>query len=223
MKFKIAILSMLIVLVAVGQQIAPNPVQLYGQNNPDPGKCGDTVNLASTYTQAEDPTNGYSGQYVCLQQGPSKFQWVALAYLPPGTTGTTGTVLISNGKTLTVFNSLRLVGTDNATTYLPTTTGGVPLLTFCGPTSGSATCANTASGNTARVIGGTATLASNSAVISGITPAFTSASPATFACIGQDLTTRANPVQVATTSTTSVTITNTTGSSDVIQWQCIGY
>jgi hypothetical protein len=30
-------------------------------------------------------------------------------------------------------------------------------------------------------------------------------------------------VQVALTSATSVTITNTTGASDVIQWVCVGY
>jgi hypothetical protein len=123
--------------------------------------------------------------------------------------------------------------------YLCTTTGGnitgcvpdaqLPQLPigsltyhyFCGATTGTTTCPNTASGGTARVIGGIATLASNTAVISAIAPAFTSTS--TFSCVGNDVTTRANPVQVVQTSTSSITITNTTGASDVINWVCIGY
>jgi hypothetical protein len=98
---------------------------------------------------------------------------------------------------------------------------GIPVTYSCGATTGTATCANTSGGSTARTIFGIATLASNSAVISGISPAFTSTS--TFACVANDLTTRANPVQVANTSTTSITITNTTGASDVINWSCVGY
>lgn len=92
---------------------------------------------------------------------------------------------------------------------------------FCGATTGTTTCPNTANPGTARAIGGIATLASNTAVISGISPAFTST--ATFSCIGQDITTRANVVQVVQTSTSSVTITNTTGASDVVNWICVGY
>jgi hypothetical protein len=41
--------------------------------------------------------------------------------------------------------------------------------------------------------------------------------------VANDLTTRANPVQVANTSSSSITITNTTGASDVINYLCTGY
>jgi len=121
------------------------------------------------------------------------------------------------------FSSAPVIATisNTGTVTLPTNTGGVPVAYFCGATTGTTTCANTSGGATARVIGGIATLASNSAVISSISPAFTSTS--TFTCTANDITTRANPVQVANTSSSSVTITNTTGASDVISWLCVGY
>ena len=71
------------------------------------------------------------------------------------------------------------------------------------------------------MIGGLATLASNSAVISSISPAFTSTT--TFACSGQDTTTITNPVKIVNTSASSITITNVTGATDVVNWQCYGY
>lgn len=101
-----------------------------------------------------------------------------------------------------------------------TATGEAGTVIFCGATSGNATCAN-ATGVAARSIGGIATLVANSAVISGISPPFVSTS--TFTCTANDITTRANPVQVVNTSTSSVTITNTTGATDVISWNCVGY
>jgi hypothetical protein len=107
------------------------------------------------------------------------------------------------------------------TTSLPKITGSLPVAYFCGATTGAASCANTDTAGTGRVFSGIATLASNSAVISAISPAFTST--ATFACVANDLTTRANPVQVANTSASSITITNTTGASDVINYVCVGY
>lgn len=107
------------------------------------------------------------------------------------------------------------------TVGLPKQTGSLPTAYFCGATSGDSACANAATGGTARVFGGIATLAANSAVISGISPAFTSTS--TFTCVANDLTTRANPVDVANTSASSITITNTTGATDVINYICMGY
>ncbi len=101
-----------------------------------------------------------------------------------------------------------------------TRTGQAGNVIFCGATSGTTTC-TPATGQNARSIGGIATLASNSAVISGISPAFTST--ATFTCVANDITTRANVVQVVNTSSSSITITNTTGASDVISWICVGY
>jgi hypothetical protein len=102
---------------------------------------------------------------------------------------------------------------------LPSTTGGVPVVIGCGATSGgTANCANTALGATAQVYFGKATLASNASVIT-ISPGFTDTS---YVCIGQDTTTRANPVQIASTSATTFTVTNTTGASDVIFYICTG-
>ena len=90
---------------------------------------------------------------------------------------------------------------------------------FCGATTGAATC-STATGITARTIGGVATLASNSAVIT-FTTGFTATT--TYSCVANDVTTRANVVQMVPTSATSATITNTTGASDVVNWICSGY
>ncbi len=107
------------------------------------------------------------------------------------------------------------------TVGLPKQSGSLPTAYFCGATSGDSACANTSTGGTGRVFSGIATLSSNAAIISSISPAFTSTS--TFSCVANDLTTRANPVQVANTSASSITITNTTGASDVINYVCVGY
>jgi len=124
------------------------------------------------------------------------------------------TALTTTGTATVTFN---YSGTESQA--LPIT--GLPFVSFCGATSGAtANCANTNPGVGAHVIGGSATLASNASVIT-FAPGYTSTS--TFTCVGNDITTRANPVQVALTSATSVTITNTTGATDVIQWVCVGY
>lgn len=111
--------------------------------------------------------------------------------------------------------------TNTGTESLPSNTGGIPVVIACGATSGgTANCANTATGHTAQVYGGVATLASNASVIT-ISPGFTATGD--YSCVGNDVTTRANPVQVVPTSATSFTITNTTGASDVVNWVCVGY
>lgn len=117
------------------------------------------------------------------------------------------------------------VATQSATglNYLSTLTGGLPSSLFCGATSGSANCGNTNTLNTAKVYGGVATLAANTATITfnATNGGFTSSS--TFTCVANDITTRANPVQMVPASGTTATITNTTGATDVINWICIGY
>ncbi len=115
----------------------------------------------------------------------------------------------------------QLIGAKgNTITYPTIATGGLPLLIGCGATTGNANCANTASAGTARIYQGQATLASNAAVITfGV--AFTSTT--TYACVANDVTTRANVVQMVATSSTTATITNTTGASDVIYYICSGY
>lgn len=111
--------------------------------------------------------------------------------------------------------------TNTGTITMPTNTGGVPVLYGCGASSGNATCANTSGGATARVLTGLATLASNSAVISGISPAFTGTT--TFSCTSNDQTTIGNPTKVLNTSSSSITISDTTGASDVVSYVCVGY
>jgi len=130
-------------------------------------------------------------------------------------------LLDTHGATAPSTATMAFNQAASTTLTMPIQTGGLTTAYWCGATSGSQACANTATGGTARVIGGIATLSGNSAVISAISPAFTTTS--TFTCVANDLTTRANVVQVANTSTASVTITNTTGASDVINWICVGY
>lgn len=128
---------------------------------------------------------------------------------------------VASGATAATAITLDANQAADVTVKLPIQTGALTTAYFCGATSGTTPCPNTATGGTARVIGGIATLAANTAVISSISPAFTGTT--TFACVANDLTTRANPVQVANTSTSSITITNTTGATDVINWICVGY
>jgi hypothetical protein len=66
---------------------------------------------------------------------------------------------------------------------------------------------------------GTSTLSSNAATIT-FPVAFTSTT--SFNCVANDVTTRANVVQMVPASASTATITNTTGGSDVIQWVCLG-
>lgn len=129
----------------------------------------------------------------------------------------------SGGSMQTAWtNSPVLSGfTNTGTETTPSTTGGIPILIACGTTSGAtANCANTNVGATAKIYFGKATLASNASTIT-LSPGFTSTS--TFYCEGNDVTTRANPVQVVPASATTITITDTTGATDGIQWVCQGY
>lgn len=185
--------------------------------------CADVSNVGSIYTVIANT----SVTYICTQSAATvnglsnggAYTWVAIQ--GQGATPTNGTLTVATGKAVSINNSITLAGTDATTLTLPAVTSGIAAAYFCGATTGTTTCANTATGGTARVISGLATLASNTAVISGISPAFTSTS--TFSCVGNDTTTRANVVQVANTSASSITITNTTGGSDVISYVCIGY
>lgn len=109
--------------------------------------------------------------------------------------------------------------TNTGTLTLANATGGVPVSLYCGSTGvGNQTCTPTAAANTVKIYSGHSTLSSNAAVIT-FSPAFAST---TYDCIANDITTRANPVQMISTSASTATITNTTGASDVINWHCIG-
>jgi hypothetical protein len=188
--------------------------------------CND-ASVGKIYTQST--AGGLTN--VCQQTSAGVYGWVTA----PAVSG--GTLVIATGKTATINNTLTFAGTDSTTmTFpstsgtvvtlgatqtltaktltapviatitntgtetLPSTTGGLPVVIACGATSGTAACANTA----------TITL----------TPGYTSS--ATFQCLGQDQTTRANPVQVVPASATTFVVTNTTGASDAVAWICAG-
>lgn len=248
-------------LAIASAQSAPSFTTSAGTAAVSTKPCSDSSNVGSMYTLYQDPANGFSGLYVCAQIGaPSLGQgaygWIGLT--SQGTSPTTGTLTVANGKAAVISNSLTFAGTDattmtfpstsgtvvtlaatqtltaktltapviatisnTGTETLPTNTGGIPVLYSCGATTGATTCANTSGGATARVFSGIATLASNSAVISGISPAFTST--ATFACTSNDQTTIGNPTKVLNTSSSSITISDTTGASDAVAYVCIGY
>lgn len=131
--------------------------------------------------------------------------------------GTTATQTLT-GKTLTAPVVATLSNTGTVT--LPTATGGVPVALNCGATgSGNQTCAPTAATALTKVYAGSSTMSSNAAIIT-FPVAF--AATTSYQCVANDITTRANPVQMLSTSTATATITNTTGASDVINWICVG-
>lgn len=118
------------------------------------------------------------------------------------------------------LDSTVLTNAGAATLTLPSQTGGVATTLNCGATgSGNQTCSPTAANALTKVYAGSSTLAASSAVITFPT-AFTATT--SYQCVANDITTRANPVQMVSTSTTTATITNTTGATDVINWVCVG-
>lgn len=109
-------------------------------------------------------------------------------------------------------------------TLVSTTPQNVPsMILSCGNTgTGNQTCAPGASGANFRIgmtYTGQSTLSTNAATI---TFPFSFTSTTSFFCVANDVTTRANPVQMVPASASTATITNTTGASDVIQWSCSG-
>ena len=181
--------------------------------------CQTTQNVGSIYTVI-----GVAGgvqSYLCQQTGAASLGQGAFAWQPIQITSSSGggTLVVASGKTATISNTLTFAGTDSTTLTTPSISGGLPIVIACGATTtGTANCADTATTN-AQIYYGKATLASNAQVIT-ISPGYTSTS--TYYCVGNDVTTRANPVQVVPTSATTFTITNTTGASDVIQYVCVG-
>jgi len=92
------------------------------------------------------------------------------------------------------------------------------IMNTCGTTT---TCANTAQ-TAPRIVWGTVALSSgtpSTAVVSSMT-AFTGTT--SFACVANDLTTPANGVSVANTSTSSITITGPNTVTDTVKYICTG-
>lgn len=120
--------------------------------------------------------------------------------------------------TITLAAPTGALGTPTLT--LPTYSGGAVVGFSCGSTgSGNQTCSPTAVNGLMHAYNGQSTLSSNAATIT-FPAAFTSTT--SFFCVANDVTTRANPVQMVPASASTATITNTTGASDVIQWLCLG-
>jgi hypothetical protein len=144
------------------------------------------------------------------------------ASLTLGTSGSAaGQVILNNGTsgTITVQPATGALGTITHT--LVPVTGDLGVIQACGNTgTGNQTCAPSAATAKGGVYVGESTLSSNAATITFPAPAFTSTT--TFFCVANDVTTRANPVQMIPASASTATITNTTGASDVVQWVCVG-
>lgn len=153
-----------------------------------------------------------------------------------GGTGTNGAVNIRQGGA--AGTAALSVSTAGATTLASTVSGqninitpagsglvvatNVPNVYSCGSAlAANGACPNTSSGATAHIIMGSAVLSGSTSTITGISPAFTSTTTAF--CVGQDTTTRANPVQVVVASASTITITNTTGATDTVSFICVGY
>lgn len=132
-----------------------------------------------------------------------------------------GTVVFENATsgTITVTPPTGALGTVVPT--LPAMTGPIPTGYSCGASlAANGACANTAANGTFHMHFGSAVLGSNTSTITGFAPAYTSST--SWWCVANDVTTRANPVQMIPASTTTATITNTTGASDLIQYLCMG-
>lgn len=84
------------------------------------------------------------------------------------------------------------------------------------------TCTNTAQAGTAHFNYGTFLLSANTSTVTFATGlGYTSTT--SYNCVANDITTRANPVQAVPASATTVTITNTTGATDLISMICVGF
>ena len=104
---------------------------------------------------------------------------------------------------------------------MPSHSGGIPTTYSCGSTAGSSNCANTSTGHTAKIWSGRASLTAGTAVISGLSPAFTST--LTGACVSQDQDTAsgATASMAVISGVSSITIT---GSGTGAVWYiCVGY
>jgi len=139
-----------------------------------------------------------------------------------GTSGSlVGSAIFNNGTSGTITVQPATGALGSITHTLIPVTGDLGVIQSCGNTgTGNQTCSPTAATAKGGVYVGESTLSSNAATITFPAPAFTSTT--TYFCVANDVTTRANPVQMIPASASTATITNTTGASDVIQWICVG-
>ncbi len=104
----------------------------------------------------------------------------------------------------------------------PSNAASIPAAYNCGSTgSGNQTCSPAAAGGVYHVISGQSTLSSNAAVIT-FPAGMVFTSTTSFACTATDQTTVTNPVKAVPSAANTMTLTDTTGASDVIGWVCAG-
>jgi len=143
------------------------------------------------------------------------------ASLVLGTSGSAvGQLILNNATTgtVTLNPATGALGTESLS--LPVNAGGLPIVESCGSTgSGNQTCSVAAVTPKTQIYVGESTLAANAANIT-FPNGFTSST--SYFCVANDVTTRANPVQMIPSSGTVAAITNTTGATDVVQWICLG-
>lgn len=135
---------------------------------------------------------------------------------------TTATQTLTN-KTITsptITTPTMVSGVSGAGTYtFPSNTGGMPVVVSCG-SSGTADCANTATGATAKMFVGTTTLTAGSATISGLSPAFTSSQ--TGSCVGMDQSGASGVLaEVVLQGVSSLSIGGS--GTGTVWWMCVGY
>ena len=180
------------------------------------------ASAASNYTATLPANTGTIAELNLAQTFTAAITISPTASLTLGTAGSAVGQAIFNNATsgsITVAPPTGALGTPTMT--LPIYSGGVPVVLSCGSTgTGNATCTPTAVNGKQQSYVGESTLSSNSATI---TFPNTYTSTTSYFCVANDVTTRANPVQMVPALGNTATITNTTGGSDVIQWFCIGH
>lgn len=127
------------------------------------------------------------------------------------------TVLAYVETSATVITAITYPSVITDTSFLSV---GLPTYSCGASLAAAGACANTFLGNSFHVVTGSFLLAGNTSTVTGIAPAFTSAT--SWWCVANDVTTRANPVQAIPGSGSTVVITNTTGATDLIQMVCMG-
>jgi hypothetical protein len=200
------------------------------------GNVGDTIILGNVHDIAgysDIRTGGTSGvvNFSCSANAPQVASSVVRAIY---STLASATPTLTS-ETLTATTNQIVLGTTNTTTLNyaapaasitlaePTIAGSMPTGSECGASLAAAgTCADTAMAGTFHFAFGTFLLSSNASTVTFATgKGFTSTT--TYNCVANDITTRANPVQAIPASATTVTITNTTGATDLISMICVGY
>jgi hypothetical protein len=190
-----------------------------GANGSSAGGSGGGLNI---YSGAKGTGGTGTDGAVNIRQGGAAGT-AALSVSTAGATTLASTVAGQNIAITPATTGLTQITNGGALISLPTSAGSLPSLFNCGASlAAGGACANTqATAASAHIIFGSALLSGSTSTITGISPAYTSTS--TFFCVANDVTTRANPVQMVPASASTVTITNTTGATDLIQFICVGY